>query len=73
MMVAELDGEPVAGCPYDAITPNVADVMMGVELAGHGSWPLAGGWLDQSAALVRVVGLYGRLLTLQDRSYGEDR
>lgn len=45
-------------CPQIIIDPIAYDVFAAADLARHGSWPVAGGWLDQVASLrdaIRIV------------------
>ena len=59
-------GNPLDGCPYDRITPAVDAMMCAVELAIVGSWPMAGGWMDQADPVVRAVRVWRRALEAQD-------
>jgi len=48
----------LVGCPLDLIDGPTEQALRAADLAEHGSWPLAGGWLDQTEsclAAVRVV------------------
>lgn len=43
-------------CPQSVqLTTDVLDAIAAAGMAESGSWPVAGGWADQSATLVRAV------------------
>lgn len=42
-------------CPHEFVTADVWDLLRAADLAEKGSWPVAGGWLDQTASCVDGV------------------
>jgi hypothetical protein len=51
--------------PAALLDEEVYDAIDAADLAKRGSWPVAGGWLDQSASLVRAV----RRIWIEDRIF----
>ena len=45
----------VSRCPQKLIGEDIRMLLRGADLADKGSWPVTGGWLDQSASFVDGV------------------
>lgn len=45
----------ITQCPWKIIKASVLDVPMAADLAAKGSWPVGGGWLDQTASCLAAV------------------
>jgi hypothetical protein len=46
---------PVIGCPRRLVTADAYELLDAADWAKHGSWPVAGGWLEQTCACVSGV------------------
>ena len=47
----------ITSCPREFVTDDVWELFQAMDLADHGSWPVAGGWLDQTKTLVDGVSM----------------
>jgi ADP-ribose pyrophosphatase YjhB (NUDIX family) len=47
--------EVLTRCPLEAIDSQAWEVIAAADLAKHGCWPVAGGWLDQVHGLREAV------------------
>jgi hypothetical protein len=45
----------IAECPRLQVTSDIWTLIMAADLAEKGSWPFAGGWMEQTAACVDGV------------------
>ncbi len=44
----------ITGCPLEMIAPDAHAAILAADLANKGSWPVAGGWLDQTRSCVEA-------------------
>ena len=50
------DGQfEITGCPRELLGPAIDNALLAADLAEKGSWPLAGGWLDQTQSCLDAV------------------
>lgn len=45
----------LTGCPHAVVPPEAFEAFAAADLARRGSWPVAGGWLDQAEPCVDAV------------------
>lgn len=44
--------ETIRGCPQEHVPRDVWDAVVAASMAEQGTWPVSGGWLDQTAIFV---------------------
>lgn len=61
------------GCPRQLVRAGAWDIVEAADLARRGTWPLAGGWLDQTETCVDGVRFFMREMEIWDgRKNGKD-
>jgi hypothetical protein len=58
--------EVITDCPLKLIDASAWEALRAADLAEHGSWPVAGGWMDQARACVDAV----RYVWQQEKALG---